>query len=190
MTDPVYRGPSDDVRPGRVEESVPAMPVVREVEKSTLPYPLVDGIPRTLGWQWRSEAKGGPEFVIMTRGAMGGLKVQERFPFTEDGWRNAWQSLARSDGTAAAKVAARLEKRAADAAAASAAAVQLPRRFGLLMASRDLLLRLTTCNRARRERSGLRRRGTSALVRGVARRNAQHAASMRLWRRRLSSRTW
>jgi hypothetical protein len=62
----------------------------------------------------------------MSRGAMGGLKVQERFPLTEDGWRNAWQSLARSDGTAAAKVAARLEKRAADAAAASAARVLTP----------------------------------------------------------------
>ena len=109
------------IPPGPQEEPaqptpVPTMPVIHETEKQYLgfPDPLLDGIPRTIGWQWQSEAKGGPVFAIIVRSAMGGLKVQERFPLTENGWRNAWHALAESDPVAARKVAARLAARAAE----------------------------------------------------------------------------
>jgi uncharacterized protein YbjQ (UPF0145 family) len=92
------------------------MPVIRESEKlpSGMPFPLVDGLPRTIGWQWQSSA--GPAFVIIGRGLMGGYKILERFPLTEDGWASAWQSLVGADAAAAGKVVAVLTER--DAAAA------------------------------------------------------------------------
>jgi hypothetical protein len=95
---------------------VPTMPVIRATEEHHpgFPHPLLDGIPRTIGWQWQSEAKGGPVFAIIVRGAMGVPTVQERFPLTEDGWRNAWHALAESDPTAARKVAASLAARPAE----------------------------------------------------------------------------
>jgi hypothetical protein len=129
MTTPSDLEPSGDQQAdGRAEGPAPAMPVIREAEKVPgMPYPLLDGIPRTIGWQWRPAGKGGPVFAIITRGGMGGLKVQERFPLTEDGWRSAWHSLARSDPAAAGKVAARLAARAAeDAASRGGTAVLAP----------------------------------------------------------------
>jgi uncharacterized protein YbjQ (UPF0145 family) len=96
-------------------DPVPEMPVIREREKHTgLPYPVLDGMPRTIGWHWLADAKGGPVFAIITRGAMGGLRVVERFPLTEDGWRSAWQSFASSDPSAALRVDARLAARRAE----------------------------------------------------------------------------
>jgi uncharacterized protein YbjQ (UPF0145 family) len=97
---------------------VPAMPVIREAEKyqSSLPFVLVDGLPRTIGWQWRSSGADGPAFVIVSRGRMGGYKVLERFPLTEEGWASAWQSLADTDVAAAEKVTSVLAARVAAAA--------------------------------------------------------------------------
>jgi uncharacterized protein YbjQ (UPF0145 family) len=66
-----------------------------------------------IGWQWNPSQKGGPQFVITARTAMGGLKTVERFPLTEDGWQSAWRSLAQ-DPVAAHKVSARLAQRAAE----------------------------------------------------------------------------
>jgi hypothetical protein len=118
---------------GGADDSVPAMPVIRDTEKyaSGIPFPLLDGIPRTIGWQWHRDAKGGPAFVTMSRGALGSLKVQERFPLTQEGWRDAWHSFARSDPAAAGKVAARLAARAAegDLRAAAVLAPPPPPRF-------------------------------------------------------------
>jgi uncharacterized protein YbjQ (UPF0145 family) len=91
------------------------MPRIRPRETgSDYPYPVLDGLPRMIGWQWLSDARGGPVFVIISRGAMGGLKVLEHFPLTEDGWRRAWQRLAAADPDAARKVAARLQARHAE----------------------------------------------------------------------------
>lgn len=107
-------------------DPVPAMPVIRESEKytSSLPYPLLDGMPRTIGWQWGG--KDGSAFVIVARGALGGLKVQERYPLTEDGWRDAWRTIERTDPAAISKIAAVLERRAAEDAARKGAAVLSP----------------------------------------------------------------
>lgn len=97
--------------------SMPAMPVIRDREKYLgSPFLLVDGPSRMIGWQWSSPGKGDPQFVIAARSAMGGLKIIERFPLTEEGWLSAWQSLSR-DPKAAHKAAAKLAQRIADDAA-------------------------------------------------------------------------
>ena len=71
---------------------VPATPVIRPSEQVTgFPYPLLDGLSPTIGWQFRPQAKGGPAFVIIRRGALGSLKVHESFPLTDNG-SSAWQS--------------------------------------------------------------------------------------------------
>jgi uncharacterized protein YbjQ (UPF0145 family) len=92
----------------------PGMPVIRASEKTAgSPFLLVEGSSRMIGWQWSSPGQGGPVFVIAARSAMGGIKVLERFPLTEDGWRRAWQALSR-DPAARDKAVARLAKRAAE----------------------------------------------------------------------------
>ena len=47
----------------RDRAGAPAMPVVRPGEQvPAVPYPLLDGLSPTIGWQFRSQAKGGPAF--------------------------------------------------------------------------------------------------------------------------------
>ena len=93
------------------------MPVIRPSERDTGgPYPLLDGISPTIGWYFRRPADGGPAFVIIRRGAMGGLKVLESFPLTEAGWVRAWQSFATQNPAAVPKVLAMLRDREAEAA--------------------------------------------------------------------------
>lgn len=91
----------------------PAMPTIRENEN--LPwgmlYPVVDGLPRTLGWQWHSDRQAA--FVLVGRGRMGGYKILDSFPLTEDGWAAACRSLAETDLLAAEKVMAALAEREA-----------------------------------------------------------------------------
>lgn len=38
--------------------SVPAMPVIRPSEQSTNPYPVAEGLSRTIGWQFRPDRRG------------------------------------------------------------------------------------------------------------------------------------
>ncbi len=96
---------------------VPVMPVIGPSEQyMAIPYPLLDGVSPTIGWQWQSKSKGGPAFVIIRRGALGTLKVVERFPLTENGWASAWQALVTQNPAAAPKVLAKLRARDADAA--------------------------------------------------------------------------
>ncbi len=98
--------------------SAPAMPVIRNHEKQAgVPYPLIHGSPRVIGWQFNPPSGGGPQFVIIAWGVMGGLRVMEHFPLTEDGWRDAWRSLCQQDPRAAEKAAAVLFERAAEDAA-------------------------------------------------------------------------
>jgi hypothetical protein len=79
-------------RPGRgsaaqEQAGIPALPVILPSEQVPgAPYPLVDGLSPTLGWDFRPSAKGGPVFVIVRRTALGSLKIVESFPLTEDGW--------------------------------------------------------------------------------------------------------
>ena len=79
-------------------------------------YPLLDGLSPTIGWQFQPRAKGGPSFVILRRTGLGGLKVVDSFPLTEDGWARAWQSLVTQNPAAAPQVLATLKTREADAA--------------------------------------------------------------------------
>jgi uncharacterized protein YbjQ (UPF0145 family) len=96
----------------------PAMPTIRESEKlpSGMPYPVVDGLPRTLGWQWHSDSQAAA-FVLIGRGRMGGYKILDSFPLTEEGWAAAWRSLAETDILAAEKIMAALAEREAQEAA-------------------------------------------------------------------------
>jgi hypothetical protein len=71
------------------------MPVISPSERDLGgAHPLLDGVSPTIGWQLQPQAKGGLSFVILRRTGLGGLKVVESFPLTEDGWAHAWQSLA------------------------------------------------------------------------------------------------
>lgn len=96
--------------------AVPPRPVIDsgEMYQSGLPFPLIDGLRRTLGWQWQPEGKGGSGFVIIGRGALGGYKIIERFPLTDAGWQTAWEALVLADPAAAQRVtdalAARISK--------------------------------------------------------------------------------
>jgi uncharacterized protein YbjQ (UPF0145 family) len=100
------------------DRPVPAMPVIREHERLLgVPHPLTHGTPRVIGWQFDPPASGGPHFVIIAGSVMGGLRVLERFPLTEEGWRDAWQSLSRDPRAARDAAAALADRAGADAAA-------------------------------------------------------------------------
>jgi hypothetical protein len=81
---------------GDVGEQVelPAMPVIKAAERTPGPYPLVDGVAVTIGWQFKAEVRDGQAFVIIRRTLYGQHKVIESFPLTEGGWASAWRSLA------------------------------------------------------------------------------------------------
>ena len=115
--------PAVPARPGGrhavVQEraGIPAMPVISPSEQVLGgAYPLLDGLSPTIGWEFRTQAKGGPVFVILRRTGLGSLKVTESFPLTEDGWARAWQSLVTQNPAAAPQVLATLQVREADAA--------------------------------------------------------------------------
>jgi hypothetical protein len=118
MGDPVVpERPGERSAAAQGHAGIPAMPVILPSEQVPgAPYPLLDGISPTLGWEFRSPAKGGPAFVIVRRTGLGSLKVVESFPLTEDGWARAWQSLARQNPAAVPQILATLGAREADAA--------------------------------------------------------------------------
>ena len=93
------------------------MPVILPSEQVPgYPYPLVEGLNPTIGWNFRPPAKGGPVFALMRRTGLGTLKVIGTFPLSDDGWASAWQSLVRQNPAAGPQVLARLQAREADAA--------------------------------------------------------------------------
>jgi len=93
------------------KSSVPAMPAIQPSEQSADPYPVLEGLSHTIGWQFRPERRGGPVFVLMARGALGAQKTLERFPLTEPGWAKAWQALTQADPAAADKISVQLQER-------------------------------------------------------------------------------
>src|SRR5262249_1755856 len=109
--------PASPDHPGRAPRPpAPAMPGIWPGEwYDGSPFPLLDGVSPTIGWQNRPEAKGGPVFVVLARSALGPLKVTGRFPLTEDGWAQAWQALVTRNPDVAGKVRAVLLARAAAA---------------------------------------------------------------------------
>lgn len=121
------RDPVAPERPGgrdaalKGQAGIPAMPIIRPSEQvPDSPYPLLDGINPTVGWQFRPRAKGGPVFVIMRRTGLGSLKVVESFPLTDDGWASAWQALGRQNPAAVPRILATLNAREAAAAGSQA----------------------------------------------------------------------
>jgi hypothetical protein len=119
-------GPQDAPQAGGDQlASVPPMPSVpsHQLYRST-PFVMVEGRRHSVGWQ--DARKAGPGFVVTARSAVGGIKVLQRFPLTEDGWADAWRFLSRLDASAAAAVEAQLAKlqarrRSAEALAALSA---------------------------------------------------------------------
>jgi Short C-terminal domain len=92
---------------------VPATPSVSPDEMwQGAPNVLVDEGRHTIGWLGRPENKGGPVFVIVRLGRLGGRKVVERHPMTDQGWSKAWRGFVRLDPAAAGKVLAVLAGRA------------------------------------------------------------------------------
>ena len=75
MSEPEAPGVRHD--PAREPLGVPAMPMIKPAEQYTgVPFVLVEGLTRTVGWQWLPENKGGPAFVIAC--LWRGHKVLER----------------------------------------------------------------------------------------------------------------
>jgi hypothetical protein len=81
----------------------------------------VTGQRYTLGWQ--DAKKDGPCFLVARIiGVMGGEKVLDRFPLTEDGWVRAWSALVELDAGAARAVGRALQEWRARQAALTAEA--------------------------------------------------------------------
>jgi hypothetical protein len=90
--------------------AIPAMPTVPREELYRSPHLLLDsGRGHSIGWQ--DTRKAGPSFVVARLGRLERIKVTERFPFTEQGWADAWQVLSGRDARAATAIAAQLAAR-------------------------------------------------------------------------------
>lgn len=63
-----------------------------------------------IGWEQDSARKGGASFVI-TRRTWWAFKTVERYPFTEEGWNEAWQAFAALDPDTAKKIRTKLALR-------------------------------------------------------------------------------
>jgi hypothetical protein len=103
----------------RTQTDAPPMPVVSQDtlwRSANLIYAPAQRY--TIGWQ--DARKEGHCFVVARTSVMGGEKILERFPLTEDGWVQAWAALVRLDARAAEAVAGELEKK--EAASANQAA--------------------------------------------------------------------
>lgn len=96
---------------GESGSGIPEMPDIRPSEQTPSPYPLVEGLRNGIGWQYLPAQRGGAVFVILTKGALGGQKVAERFPLTTAGWEMAWQAVARVDPDAVAEMRVQLAER-------------------------------------------------------------------------------
>jgi hypothetical protein len=66
-----------------------------------------------VGWQRQRGSEDGANFVVCKTSFLGGVKVIERYPFTEQGWAAAWSSLVQRDADAARAILARLAARRA-----------------------------------------------------------------------------
>jgi hypothetical protein len=105
--------------------AAPAKPDVRPDElRLGSPFALAEGVSYTIGWQRWPDDAGGPGFALLRRGRLGTLKVIQRYPFTDEGWSQAWEGLAARDGVTASAVSKVLAQRAAALGAGA-----LPGRF-------------------------------------------------------------
>jgi hypothetical protein len=76
-----------------------------------------EGGKHLIGWRPRGDRKDGATFVVIRCTIFDEMKAIERFPFTEDGWRQAWQALVKIDASAAEKARAMLAEQAMQARA-------------------------------------------------------------------------
>lgn len=102
-------------QPGPVEGDVPPRPIVASDGLSSgYPSLFFDAGRRfALGWQDWPDDEGGPGFALVRRTPLGGLKVQERFSFDDEGWAQAWRKLVRVDGDCAERTLVALAERRA-----------------------------------------------------------------------------
>jgi hypothetical protein len=99
------------------QSAVPAMPRIRSSDQDPgMPHPFRDTVSPTIGWRFRPPSKGGPVFSIIRRGSLGGLKVVEDYPLTEEGWLRAWQSFVKQNPAAVPVILEALEDRRTAAA--------------------------------------------------------------------------
>jgi hypothetical protein len=84
-------------------------PVPREIQCGT-PNVVLDGERYAIGWQRFSANKGGPAYVTARRGILGGRRVLDRYPLTDDGWARAWAAFAQLDPVTAEKTRAALAR--------------------------------------------------------------------------------
>ena len=102
--------------------SIPPMPTVPREDlfayRHTPNLLLYSGRRHSIGW--KDHRKAGPSFVVARLSRLERIKVTERFPFTEQGWADAWRLLAARDAGAATEIAARLAAREGRARTSSA----------------------------------------------------------------------
>lgn len=92
---------------------IPPKPVIMAAEWGDWAHLLIDDRHPSIGWQDRPARKGGPCYLVGRMSAvLGGTKVEERFPFTDDGWAKAWRFLMRNDNTLASRIRNELASRA------------------------------------------------------------------------------
>jgi len=109
--------------------TVPARPQIEPREMSTGGPVVLErgagaGWKHALGWEDRSERRGGPCFIIVKATFTGSFRVIQRFPLSDAGWRQAWKALVGLDRDGAAKVLEALADRA-DAAGRKAELARL-----------------------------------------------------------------
>ena len=109
--------PADDAttvgHPAVLAPDIPAPPVPEPDEmRPDSPFALTSSGRHSIGWQGWTTADGGPGFVTLRRGALGGLKVIERYPLTDQGWAATWRALLKLEPDAAGAVRAVLTDRA------------------------------------------------------------------------------
>ncbi len=92
------------------------MPDIAVHEWGDWPFLIVSDKHLSVGWQKRPEKKGGRGFLVGRESAMGSTKVAERFPYTPEGWADAWQFLLSHDRTLEERIRASLAARAERAA--------------------------------------------------------------------------
>ena len=108
----VYAAPAD----------VPAMPYIPRGElnsRHTGPRIIAPaGGKHFVGWELR-DRKGDAAFAVIRCTVFDDLKVIERFPLTEDGWRQTWQDLVKIDAAAAKRAQPLLAEQASRARASA-----------------------------------------------------------------------
>jgi hypothetical protein len=100
-------------------DSLPPKPVVKGGEWGDWPYLLIYSKHASIGWERRRDKRGGPCYLVGRESLGGRAKILERFPFTDEGWAQAWRFLLRTDETLAEQLTAKLvARRDAELAAA------------------------------------------------------------------------